>query len=447
MHRLTALVGVVLIMALFQNLTAAGALEARATLALGFLLIAALLGGDLARRVGLPRVTGYLLIGLAVGPEWLGLVRADETQAMGFISDAAVALIALAAGGELKRETLRAQRRMLTRVSLAVTLTPLVIVTAVLLTVTPWMPLTAHQPLGDALAIVLVIGIITAAFSPAVTLAVMDETGARGPVASTVLAVTVLTNVGVAAAFALAVSLAQPLMSAGTLDLGVLVRAIGGLLGSVVAGVLVGVVMAAYLRRIQRDTPLFLVGIAFILAALSRQMGLDLVLPGLAAGFYLENFSRVEGDRLLGALQRGSAPVYVVFFALTGAHLHLAALAELWPWVLLVIGLRVQGLRLGMHWAGRDPIVTPDLARHGWLGFISQAGLALGVASLVRRAFPEWGVSLQTLIVAMIGVHEVFGPILFRRALRLAGEVRESVDDAAPVLVAQPAVADRRGGV
>ena len=447
MHRLTALVGVVLIMALFQNLTAAGALEARATLALGFLLIAALLGGDLARRVGMPRITGFLVIGLAVGPQWLGLVRADELQVLGFISDAAITLIALAAGGELKVETLRAERRALTRISLGATLTPLLLVVLVLLTVVRWMPLTAHQPFGDALAVVLVIGIVTAAFSPAATLAVMDETGARGPFSSTVLAVTVLTNVGVAVALALALGLTQSFMSAGTLDVGVLGGAVGGLVASVAAGGLVGVVVAAYLRRIQRDTPLFLVGIAFVLAALSRLLGLDLVLPGLAAGFYLENYARMEGDRLLGALQRGSAPVYMVFFALAGAGLHLAALAELWPWVLLVVGLRAQGLRLGMHWAGRDPSVTADLARRGWLGFISQAGLALGVAAVARRAFPEWGVSLQTLIVAMIAVHELVGPILFRRALRLAGEVRESVDDAAPALGAQPAVADRRGGV
>jgi len=49
----------------------------------------------------------------------------------------------------------------------------------------------------------------------------------------------------------------------------------------------------------------------------------------------------------------------------------------------------------------------------------------LGLAAVARRAFPEWGVSLETLIVAMIGVHELVGPICFRQALRLAGEVRE----------------------
>src|SRR3989442_4151032 len=107
--------GLGLMMALFHRLTAGGALEARATLALGFLLLAAQLGGDIARRARLPRITGYLLTGFVVGPAWLGLVRADEVGALRLIADAAVALIAFAAGSELTLDTLRRQRVGLTR--------------------------------------------------------------------------------------------------------------------------------------------------------------------------------------------------------------------------------------------------------------------------------------------------------------------------------------------
>ena len=123
----------------------------------------------------------------------------------------------------------------------------------------------------------------------------------------------------------------------------------------------------------------------------------------------------------------------MAFFALTGAGLRVGVLADLWPWVLLLVGLRLVGLRYGLLWAGRHPSVTPVLAREGWLGLISQAGMALGLAQLARRAFPEWGVSLETLIVAMIGVHEVAGPICFRTAIVRAGEIEETHDAEAPV--------------
>src|SRR2546430_10390403 len=70
-----------LMMALLHRLTAGRPVEARATLALGFLLLAALAGGDLAKRVRLPRITGALLIGFAAGPPWLGPVRPDGGEA------------------------------------------------------------------------------------------------------------------------------------------------------------------------------------------------------------------------------------------------------------------------------------------------------------------------------------------------------------------------------
>ena len=92
--RWASLLALGLMMAFVHHRTALGPLEARATLALGFLLIAGWLGGELAPRVRLPRVVAFLLVGFCVGPPWLHLVRADEIAALQFISDAAVALIA-----------------------------------------------------------------------------------------------------------------------------------------------------------------------------------------------------------------------------------------------------------------------------------------------------------------------------------------------------------------
>src|SRR2546430_9669839 len=93
-----------LMMALFHRVTAGAPLEARATLALGFLLLVAYVGGEIARRVRLPRLTGYLLVGFAVGPAWLGLVQREEVDALRFIEEAAGPLIGAEvwAGGSVR---------------------------------------------------------------------------------------------------------------------------------------------------------------------------------------------------------------------------------------------------------------------------------------------------------------------------------------------------------
>jgi len=192
------------------------------------------------------------------------------------------------------------------------------------------------------------------------------------------------------------------------------------------------------------------------LAALARLAGLDTLIMALAAGFYIRNFAPLATEQLRTELQRegggaggaggAGSPVYVVFFALTGAGMRVGALAELWPWMLLLVGLRVVSLRYGTLWAARHPSVGPPLARYGWLGLVSQAGVALSLAQLSRKAFPEWGVSLESLIVAMIGVHEVVGPICFRTALVRAGEATEETSDA-EAAVRDRAVVTSRGGL
>jgi len=435
------------LMGLFHPLTRAGPLEARATLSLGFLLIAAHLGGELAKRVRLPRITGFLLTGFAVGPAWLGLVRADEVDALRFIADAAVALIAFAAGSALTLDLLRRGRRMLARLSAGAILFPFGIVAAVVLSVSPWFPLTVHQPFGDALAVALILGAFAAASSPSVTMALIDELDARGPFARAVLGVTVVKDVAVILLVALVLALGRPLTSAGALDARVVWATLVYLLGSLGAGVALGDLVARYLKIFERDTTLFLVVLAFFTAEVARLLNLEALLIALAAGFYITNFSRVEGERLMAALRRGSLPVYVVFFALAGAGLHVEALAELWPWIALLAGLRAVALRFGTLWAGRSPAVTPGLAHHGWLGLISQAGVALGLAAVARRAFPEWGVSLEALVVALIGVHEVAGPLCFRRALRLAGELSEGDHVAEKAPAPGPALVSGSGGM
>jgi Kef-type K+ transport system membrane component KefB len=434
MRSIATLFVLALMMALFHRATAGGPLEARATLALGFLLLAAHVGGEVARRARLPRLTGYLLVGFAVGPAWLGLVRREEVDALRFIEDAAVALIALAAGAELSLDALRRGRAALARLATGAIVFPFLAVTLVLLSVSPWFPLTRHQPVGDAVVVALVLGTLAAASSPALTMAMMSELDARGPVARALLGITVVKDVAVVILFTLVLANGGLLASAGALNVGVAGTALLQLVGSVAAGTFLGFALGRYLRLVRRHTALFLVATAFVAAEVARLAQLETLIVALAAGFYLENFAPVEAERLRRELKRGSLPVYVAFFALTGAGLRVGVLADLWPWILLLVGLRLVGLRYGLLWAGRHPSVTPALARHGWLGLISQAGMALGLAQLARRAFPEWGVSLETLIVAMIGVHEVAGPICFRTALVRAGEITEENRDAeAPV--------------
>jgi Kef-type K+ transport system membrane component KefB len=423
-HRVTSLVGLGLIMGLvFQRLSGGAPLEARATLALGFLLLAAFVGGLLTRGVNLPRITGYLLIGFLAGPAVLGLVREDEVHELRFLGDAAVALIALAAGGELKLESLKREGRLIGRLTSGAIAAPFALVLVGVLVASPWFPVTAPHGWSDRMVIALMLGVVAAASSPAVAIAVIGETRADGPFARAVLGATVAKDVAVIILFTVALAVARGATSAGAVDVTFVAVAIGELLGWIALGFVLGWLIAQYLKFVRQHLVLFVVAVAFVTAEAAHLMHLETMLVALVAGFFMENISPVEGTALVRGVERSSLPIYAVFFGLAGAGLHLDAFLAVWPWVAGLAFLRIAALIWAARWAagpGDDAI-----RRYGWMGFVSQAGVTLGLATVLRRVFPTWGISLEALVVGLIAVHELVGPILFRIALHRAGEVRE----------------------
>ena len=111
-----------------------------------------------------------------------------------------------------------------------------------------------------------------------------------------------------------------------------------------------------------------------------------------------------------------------LFFSLAGATIHLAEIRALWPVALAVVAARALALWAGCLAGARLARAEPEVARYAWLGLISQAGVALGLATVAAEALPGVGAGMLTLFLAMIAIHEVVGPIAFRHALIRSGE-------------------------
>jgi hypothetical protein len=66
------------------------------------------------------------------------------------------------------------------------------------------------------------------------------------------------------------------------------------------------------------------------------------------------------------------------------------------------------------------------MARYGWMGFIAQAGLSLGLAARIQRELPGIGTTVATLVVAAVVINQLLGPVLWQRAIVAAGEDRKT---------------------
>lgn len=390
-------------------------------LAAGALLLCGLFAGKVAKGVGLPRLTGYLLVGVAVGPYALGFIPGAGVKGLELVKGLAVSLIALVAGTELHLGLIR---RVGTRVAIlcgVVCGLTFVVCMGATFALRPVLPFLAAMTVPQALAVSALISTVVVSFSPTVTIAIVQETEARGDFTEFLMALVIIGDLFVMVAFAVAAGVSKATFGGG-LDVGGLLGGVGWeLFGSVAVGAMLGGVVLLYMRKVGRELPLFLVALCFASAEGGARTHLSPLLLSLAAGALIANLDEHESHRIHVAIQRAGLPVFALFFAAAGAGLHLDALRTVGPAALLLVALRAVAIWFSCRRFA--PAEDPRLRKYLWMGLISQAGVTFGLAALVTRTFPTFGAQVEVLLVAMITMHELVGPVLMRRALAGSGEI------------------------
>jgi Kef-type K+ transport system membrane component KefB len=393
-------------------------------LALGFALVAATLLGDLAERARLPRLSGYLLFGLLCGPYAVNLLTPTMARQLQLVNGLAIALIALIAGLEMNFARLRARLGPILTfggVTIAVMFVGLF---AIFVVAWPWLPIAPGAGGLERVAYAAVFTTLVVSFSPTVTIAVIAESRARGPLSELVLAVVVLADLALILFFTFAMQFARS-ASAGVQadDISLLVRLLWEVAGSLSYGALLGALFALYLRFIARELTVMLLGLCVLITSTAALWDFEALLVALAAGLVVENIAPPRGDALRDAVERGALPVLVIFFVAAGAGLQLDALADVGLLAIGVALIRAGWIRAGTWLGQRAARLAPAQSAPAWMGLVSQAGVTLGLTTIVAAEFPTWGATVQTLMVALIAIHEIVGPILFRAALAGAGEI------------------------
>jgi Kef-type K+ transport system membrane component KefB len=294
----------------------------------------------------------------------------------------------------------------------------------------PWLPIAPEVQGIPRLAMAMLLTTVIVSFSPTVTIAVIADTRSRGPFAEMALAVVVIADLVLIVLFSLAMQLVRWTTGAGEAsDVSLLARLSWEIVGSFAFGAVLGAFFALYLRYFGREVTLALLTLCGLLAGLGPVFHFEPLLAALAAGLVVENIAQPSGDALKEAVERGALPVLVVFFAAAGASLHLDALATIGLTAAVISAVRLASIRVSAAAAVRVSGVDPRSGQHVWMALVSQAGVTLGLTILVAREFPEWGLQVQSLMVALIALHELIGPVLFRAALSRAGEIGRMDDE------------------
>lgn len=397
--------------------------------------------GHLLGKYNLPHITGYLFAGMLVGPFILNLMPKGSTEQLVIIDQLSLAVIAFIAGSELFLKELRARLRPILINTMGVVISGMVINSFAFFLLTEIIPFTQGMSIAGRVAVAVLGSTILLALSPASTIAVMQEVRARGPFSKTVLSMTVVMDVIVIVLFAVAAALAASLLEANAqLELTFIVQLFIDLAVAAIGGILVGFTIVRILETPLHKwlkTALILIlgtGVFIVSAeatAFTKSMGFEIHLEPLLicmiAGFYVTNFSehRRQFEHLLHDI---SPTIYVAFFTLTGIGLKLDILIGTIGIAVALFGVRIFSIMIGSFAGGYLANEDNQIKRNAWMGLITQAGIALGLAREVAAEFPSLGDSFATMVVSVVVLNEIFGPLFLKHVLRRVGESHEPAE-------------------
>lgn len=389
--------------------------------AIAFALLVALWAGGRAQRVGVPRVTAYLLVGMVLGPHLLGGVAEagkwppilalgeDPVGVLDLFEHVALGFIIFRVGCEFRFTALRKSGPKIALLSAAE-----LGVTGVCLFVVVWVFT------GD-LALSVLAPLLATASAPSATLLTLREVEADGPSSRTLIQLVGLNNLVTLLAFPVVLAFSLGAGEPGPATL----QAIGALAGGSVIGLVAAILTESWTSARERTV----LGVMLVFACLGLAYAIDehptgpAMLACFGAGVALVN-SSPHADRMNAVLESAIYPLYVLFFLGAGAELHLESLAQLGvlgcAFILARTIGKVLGTRLGLRLARWEEAAPRTLGA----GLLCQAGVALGLVAALERQAPEQTADLCKVALASVVFFELVGPYLTRRTVVQAGEVK-----------------------
>ena len=388
------------------------------------------------RGIMFPDVTAFLIAGVIVGPYALGKMgigfsTSSELAAVNILSSIALGFIAFDIGSEFRAASLKEMGKAALFIGIfqAVAATILVDIALVLLSL----------KLGaDVLPmpVALTLGAIASATAPAATLMVVRQFNAKGPVTDLLLPIVALDDAAGLVIFAVSIGIAQA-MTGGTINLiSVVINPLVEIVCSVILGSLMGYVLTMLEKLFFSNSNRLSMTISFVLMTIalsSREVYVGQVriafsslLVCMTLGTVFCNMCEYSGD-IMARSQRWSAPLYAVFFVLSGARLELRVLAD---WGVMLIGavyilVRCAGKYYGARLSSTAMKCGENVKKYLGITLFPQAGVALGMVVSAQSLGSEMGGMIRNIILFSVLVYEIVGPMLTRMALTAAGEIEQ----------------------
>lgn len=398
-------------------------------------LVGGLMLSRVAKKLNLPAVTAYLVAGLLIGPFCIGAIgipglgfnSAEQVEALSIMSQVALGFIAFTIGNEFRLEQLKHMGKQAITVGIAQAVFTTLVVDVALIV------LHVINPELISIPAAITLGAIASATAPAATLMVVRQYKADGPLTKLLLLVVAIDDAVGLMLFSASFGVASALESGAVSLLSVIVEPLVEILLSLALGVVSGVALYWVERFFYSRSKRLSISIAFVLLTVGLSM-IKFEVFGIHCGFSLLLVCMMTGtlfcnicdfsEELMARIDSWTAPLFVLFFVLSGAELDLNVLIN--PLVLLIgvvyIATRSIGKYTGAYLSCKATKCHDNITKNLGITLLPQAGVALGMALTAQTLMD--GVIVRNVVLFSVLVYELVGPALTKRALIAAGEIK-----------------------
>jgi len=407
------------------------------TFLVGFLIVA-IAANQIAKvfqQIKFPLITGLIITGIIAGSSVLNFITPLALKKLNFLNEIALAVIAFSAGSELYLNELRSRIKSIKWMTIGQLVITFVLSSIVIYFIADSIPFMAEMPATHKGAVAVLFATIFVARSPSSAIAVINEMRANGPFTKTVMGVTVIKDVLVIILFAICLAIAKAIINNEATDALFFIILIAELLASLGLGILLGkVLQLPFLSKADikiKGFSVLIIGYGVYFFAnyvkiksfelFHHEFLLEPLLICIIGSFYLTNYSkhRIEFSE---ALHEISPIIYIIFFTLTGASLSIQTLLSVFGVAVGLFFLRMITMFFGGIFGVYAANDFKKYAFIAWMPYLTQAGVALGLATIISDVFPGWGHEFETIIIAIIVLNQIIGPPLFKWSLNFVKE-------------------------
>ncbi len=400
-------------------------------LLLGIVMFFGALGGRIFKKLKIPQVVGYIVIGIIIGSSGLQILGKETIAALNPISTVALSLIGFLVGAELKLGVIKKYGKQFVGILLFESITPFFIVGGSIFAIS----LAVSHNLNYSIALGFILGAICSATAPAATTDVLAEYRTRGPLTTIVYGIVAMDDAVALILYAIANTVSSPLLNGHSVSLGMQMLMIAkDIFGSILIGSVFGILLGFIIKNIMNEEGRilsFALGTLFLCTGIVMLVDLDNILAAMSLGFFMVNFAPKQTRPVFSLVDKFTPPVYVLFFVLVGAKLNIWIITPYLGLLAIVYVLgRTFGKTIGSILGAAITRAPASVRKYLPYCLLSQAGVAIGLSIAAGNDFPDSiGPQILLIITATTFIVQLIGPIFVKYGVTKAGEVGFNVTE------------------